>query len=31
LVIIATLFFVAAGAAAHEPEDEFTDWFRSLK
>lgn len=30
-VIIATLFFVAAGAAAHEPEAEFADWFRSLK
>ena len=22
---------MAAGAAAHEPEDEFADWFRSLK
>ena len=31
LLIIATLLFVAAGAAAHEPEDEFADWFRSLK
>jgi hypothetical protein len=31
LVIIATLLFVAAGAAAHPPEAEFADWFRSLK
>jgi hypothetical protein len=28
---IATLLFMAAGAAAHEPEAEFADWFRSLK
>ena len=31
LLMIATLIFVAAGAGAHEPEGEFTDWFRSPK
>jgi len=30
-LIIATLFFLCAGALAHPPEAEFADWFRSLK
>ena len=31
MVIIATLLFLGAGAAAHPPEAEFGDWFHSLK
>jgi len=30
-VIVAMLFLLYAGAAAHPPEAEFADWFRSLK
>jgi hypothetical protein len=30
-VIIASLLFLCTGAAAHPPEAEFADWFRSLK
>jgi len=30
-VIIATVLLLCAGAAAHPPEAEFADWFRSLK
>jgi hypothetical protein len=29
--IVATLLFLCTGAAAHPPEAEFGDWFRSLK
>jgi hypothetical protein len=29
--IAVTLLFLCAGAAAHPPEAEFADWFRSLK
>jgi hypothetical protein len=30
-VIIAALLFLCTGVAAHPPEAEFADWFRSLK
>jgi hypothetical protein len=30
-VIIAALLFLGTGVAAHPPEAEFADWFRSLK
>src|SRR5262245_6711340 len=30
-VIIVTLLFLCTGGAAHPPEAEFADWFRSLK
>jgi hypothetical protein len=30
-VVIATLLFLCTGTAAHPPDAEFADWFRSLK
>ena len=31
IVIIAALLFLCTGTAAHPPDAEFADWFRSLK
>jgi hypothetical protein len=31
VVIIAALLFLCTGTAAHPPDAEFADWFRSLK